>query len=602
MLLGKHIVNYYKKYWFLILLGILLCIAVDFIQLYLPECLGEIVALFPTDSNFVVEEIKQDVVNISIKLLIVGVTLFVCRFSYRLCLFTSSKRIEASIRQEMFEKAMRLSRDYYHRNSVGTVMAWFTNDVETIEEFMSWGTVMMVDAVFLSIFTIIKMFILDVGLAVLSFIPMVLIVIWGALVEKFMSRKWEERQNAFDKLYDFSTENFSGIRVIKAFVKQNVEIHEFAKVAKKNKDVNISFARMSVVFDVVLEVLIGLIMSIILGFGGYLVYLTVKNEPLILINWTVTANLDAQKLVTFIGYFDTLIWPMIALGQVMTMRARAKTSLNRISNFLDANEDIKDAPDAIDLVDCKGKITFKDFSFRFPDALTEDLTHLTFEILPGEKIGIVGRVGSGKTTIANILNRFYNVDKDKVFIDDIDIMKIKLSSIHENISYVPQDNFLFSDTITGNISFSNVHMVDQDVKNAAKFAYVNQDIEGFEKGYNTVSGERGVTLSGGQKQRIAIARAYAKNSPIMILDDSVSAVDSKAEEEILKNIQEQRKGKTTIVIASRVSTVANFDKVLVLSNGQIEAFDTPENLLKISPTYQRMVKFHEIELELKGAK
>ncbi len=500
----------------------------------------------------------------------------------------------------MFLKSERLSQKYYHENKVGSIMSWFTSDLETIEEYCGFGTVTMVDAFFLGILVIVKMVQLDVILAIVAFIPMILIIIWGFLIEKFMSKKWTERQECFDSLYDFTQETFTGIRVIKAFVKETAELHAFAKIAKKNKDTNISFARISVIFDVLIEIIIAAIMALILGFGGYAVYATITENNMVIFGHTI--DMDAGKLVTFVSYFDLLIWPMIAMGQIVAMRSRAKASLKRVAQFLDAPEDIKNPENPIVLENVKGKITFKNFSFKYPDsqANMNSLTNVTFQINAGESIGIVGKIGCGKSTLVNSLLRLYNVDEDSIFIDGFDIMKCDIKSIRDAIAYVPQDNFLFSDKIYNNIAFSNRSIDRVKIENAARFADVHDNIADFKNGYDTLSGERGVTLSGGQKQRIAIARAYLKDSPIMIMDDSVSAVDVKTEETILNNIHEQRKGKTTIVIASRVSTVSKLDKILVLKDGEVEAFDTPKNLLNISPTYKKMVYLQELEKEVEG--
>ena len=598
MLLGKHINKYYAKYWYLFLFGIAALIFVDYISLFIPQYLGNIVDL--VTEGYVASEIINEVLKMSFYILLIGCGMMVGRIIWRLSIFSASKKIEASIRQEMFEKALRLSIDYYHQNKVGKVMASFTTDTETIEEYFSWGTVMLVDAVFLSILVLIKMFNLNVALTLVTLIPLILIVLWGLLVEKTMSKLWDERQSAYDKLYDFSEENFTGIRVIKAFVKERKEIKAFAKVAKQNADTNIRFVKISVLFSVIIEVLLAIITFAILSFGGYLVYLSINKLTLDIFGNSFIINISAGQLVEFYGYFDSIIWPLIALGQIISMRARAKTSLSRISRFLDADESVKSPENAVMLSDVKGKITFKDFSFRFSDGNSDALKHVSFEILPGQRVGIVGKVGCGKSTIVNILTRLYNIDKGTVFIDDIDIMDADIHSLRDAISYVPQDNFLFSDSIKNNIAFSNVTLTNKAVKDAAKFANVDFDIEQFKEGYETISGERGVTLSGGQKQRISIARAYLKDSPIMIMDDSVSAVDVSTEETILKNIQENRKDKTTIVIASRVSTVSHFDKILVLDEGEVKGFDSPVNLLKNCEAYKKMVASQELEKLVEG--
>ena len=596
MIFGKYINKYYLKYGLLLLIGVFALITVDYAQTFIPEYLGDLVNLFDRKET---SSVNMDILLEIIKgVLIVAFIMFIGRFLWRITLLNASQKIEASIRHEMFLKSERLSQRFYHENKVGSVMAWFTNDLETIEEMFSWGTMMTVDALFLSVIVIIKMIKLEWVLSLIIFIPIILIVIWGALVEKHMSLRWEARQKAFDNLYDFSQENFTGIRVIKAFVKETKEIHTFAKVAKKNADVNIEFVKVSILFDVFISIIISSIMVIILGFGGWFIYSFATGNPVVIFNHIV--ELNAGKLITFLGYFETLIWPMMCLGQIVSMRSRGKASLKRITAYLDQEEEIKNPKNAITFENIKGKITFKNFSFTYPNSNKNSLQNINLEIKAGETIGVVGKIGSGKSTFANVLLRLYNLEKETLFIDDIDIMDCNIASVRDNIGYVPQDNFLFSDKVKNNIAFSNKNIEEDKIIEAAKFASVHDNIVDFKDGYDTVSGERGVTLSGGQKQRISIARAFIKNAPIMILDDSVSAVDVKTEETILNNIKEQRKDKTTIVIASRVSTVSHMDKIIVLNDGQVEAFDKHEKLLEISPTYAKMVHLQELEKEVEG--
>lgn len=597
MLLGKYINKYYLKYWAFFLIGIVFLILVDYLQLYVPEFLGQIIDFFDNGS---VAGHEKEIGKIIVYVILVSFGMFFGRVVWRLSIFHASTGIEASLRNEMFLKSERLSQRYYHETKVGNIISWFTTDLETIEEFFGRGTIMLVDASFLSLFVLIKMFILDWALTLITLIPILLIVVWGAIVEKFMSMKWEYRQKETDRLYDFTQENFTGIRVIKAFVKENSQLFAFSKIAKRNKDVNIDFVRVSVIFDVLISIIIALITSLILGFGGYFVYLTIKGIPLVIFGKEILFS--AGNLVTFIGYFDLLIWPMMALGQIFTMRSRAKTSLRRVSNFLDQDEEIKNVENPIMLKNIKGKIEFKDFSFVYPNGQENSLKNISFIVNPGETIGIVGKIGSGKTTLVNSLLHLYNIDDNKIFIDDIDLMKCDITSLRNEIAYVPQDNFLFSDKVSSNISFGRRNASFDEIREAAIFADVNDNIVNFKDGYDTVSGERGVTLSGGQKQRISIARAYIKESPIMIMDDSVSAVDVKTEETILRHIKENRKNMTTLVVASRISTVMNLDKILVLDEGKVVGFDTHKNLIKTCPVYQKMVYLQELEREVEGSK
>lgn len=584
--------KYYKRYLVLFIIGIIANIIVDYVQLFIPEYLGDMVDIVSSNSNVVFDDIKQIVFS----LVIVAFILLVGRILLRFTILGAHSKMDRDIRHDMFLKTERLSQRYFHENKVGSIMSSFTTDIEAIGDFTGWGTVMIIDALFLSVMALYKMIKLDAFLTLITLIPMLALIIWGNKVEKAMSDMWSKRQESFDKLFDFTQENFTGIRVIKAFVKEAQEYKAFAKVAKENSDVNIDFAMMSVRFDVCIELLIGGVIALLMGLGGTCVYCYVTGNPVIILGHSIV--LTAGKLITFIGYVDVLIWPMIAMGQILQMYSRFNSSCKRVFDFLNEEEEICNDANAVELKDCKGNIKFNHFSFIYPDGNNESLKDISFEIHAGELIGVVGKIGSGKTTLVNSLLRLYNVDKDQIYIDDVDIMNIDIKSLRDNIAYVPQDNFLFSSSVKENIAFSNRRMSIDKVKSAACFADVHENITGFKEGYNTLTGERGVTLSGGQKQRISIARAYAKDAPIMIMDDSVSAVDVKTEEAILNNIKEKRAGKTTIIIASRVSTVSKTDRILVLNDGKLEAFDTPANLLELSPTYKKMVYLQKLESEL----
>jgi len=591
-MLIKYIKKYYSKYALFFIIGIFADIFVDYIQLKIPEYMGDLIDLVSKNNNISYISVKPLVISV----MIIAFALLIGRMIMRFSILTSSGKIEADMRHEMFTKAERLSQRYYHETKVGDIMSWFASDIECIEEFSGWGTIMIVDALFLSGLALYKMLKLNLFLSLIAAIPLIALIIWGNKVEKTMTQLWDDRQKNFDKLYDFTHEIFAGIRVIKAFVKQKQELNAFSNVAKDQSEKNLQFAKHSIRFDVCIELIIGVLMTSVLFTGSYIIYRNSISNPINVFGYNI--HLETGDLITFIGYVDGMIWPMIAMGQILQMYSRFNTSFKRISNFLNQDEEIRNCINAIDIDNCKGKIEFKDFSFKYPDGNTHSLNKISFVVNPGEMIGVVGKIGSGKTTLVNSLLRLYNIESNTIFIDDIDIMKLNIKSIRENIAYVPQDNFLFSDNIKNNIAFSNKKINMEKVREAAKFADVDDNIIDFSNGYETVTGERGVTLSGGQKQRISIARAYIKDAPIMIMDDSVSAVDIKTEETILSNIKEKRKDKTTIVIASRVSTVSSLDKILVLNNGEVEAFDTHDNLLKISPTYSKMVYLQKLESEL----
>ena len=593
MLFGKHLNKYYAKYWFFFLLGVIALIVVDVTQTFIPRFLGQII----DGDKILVNDLAQ-LGTIVGYIMICATIMFVGRGVWRLSIFHASTGISMGLRDEMFRKAESLSASYYHETKVGNIMNWFTSDIEEISEFFGWGTVMIVDAVFLSASVIVSMVRLNLMMTIVALIPIILIVIWGALVDKFMSSRWELRQKEFDKLYDFAQENFTGIRVIKSFVKQTQEIHAFAKVAKRNQDVNVGFARLYVVFDIIIEIIITIEFALVLGVGGYFAYCAISGNPIEIFGQLL--DVTPGQLMEFVGYVDLLIWPMIALGQIVSMRSRAKGSLRRISAFLDTVPEVINPLNGVKIENPQGAIEFRDFSFTYPGTATPALSNITLSIKPGEHIGIVGKVGSGKTTLVNMLFRLYNIEPGKVFVDGVDLMECDIPSLRDMVAYAPQDNFLFSDEIENNIAFSSLTPDHEKVVHSALFADVDSNINEFPKGYQTVSGERGVTLSGGQKQRISIARAYYKHSAVLVMDDCVSAVDLKTEETILANIATKRKGLTTILIASRVSSVMHMDRILVLDEGRVEAFGSHEELMKTSPLYQRMVFLQELEKEVEG--
>jgi len=588
MVFGKHVNKYYKKYFWYFFFGIITLIFIDYIQLFLPQITGNIVDGVTnqdiTNGNW------KFLINEVLYILLIGFGMFIGRFVWRICIFGESSRIQADLRKDMFIKCEKLSQRYFKSTKTGVILSYFSNDLETIEEAFGFGIVQLIDGVFLLVMSVIKMLLLQPILTLILMLPLVLLGLCAFFVDKLMERKYEDRQKAFDKMSDFAQENFTGIRVIKAFVKEKKELRKFAETAALNKKANISFARTSCILDVAFDALIYIIFGVVLGGGSYLVYLNIKTLG--------ESGITVGQLVTFIGYVDTLIWPVFALAGTINLVARSRTSLRRISTLLDEEVEIKDVevvPDAV----IKGEIEFRNFDFAYPDDPEKKiLKNINLRIEAGETIGVVGKIGSGKSTLVNMLFRLYNVSDDTLFIDGVDIMKLPIKLIRENIGYCPQDNFLFSDTIKANIAFSNPSLDMEKIKAAAIFSDVDTNIEGFNDKYMTLIGEKGVSLSGGQKQRISISRAIIKDPKILVLDDSVSAVDVKTEETIINNIKTLRKGKTTILIASRVSTVMSLDKILVLNNGEVDAFGTHEECLAKSKIYAKMVELQQLEKEL----
>lgn len=582
MLFGRHVNRYYLKYWYLFLIGVISLIVVDYFQLEIPEIYGLLINMLKNEGK-----VETDVlIKLMVKMAIIAVIMFTGRFLWRNCVFGVGVRIEADLREEMFIHSEKLSQSFYKEHKTGALMAYYTNDLQTIRECFGTGTIMLIDALFLGIFTFIKMVNLNWMLSLVALLPMVLVSIMSVFLGKVMEKKFLIRQKAFEDLSDFTQENFAGINVIKAFVKEKFEIKAFATSNKYNKDVNISFSRYQTILNVLLTLIINAIVVLLLAGASYVI---LKGN----------SNFDVGELAEFISYFITITWPLMAISQLINLLAQGKASLRRISSLLDEIVEIKDR-NVNPIAEVKGEIEFKNLSFMYPDGNYNVLSDVSFKIDQGQMVGIIGRTGSGKTTIVDLLLRIYNVKPSEIFIDGKDIMTIPFKKMREAVGYVPQENFLFSDTILNNISFAfDVSDEDAAIK-AALLADVHNNINDFELKYATMLGERGVSLSGGQKQRVSIARALIKNPPILILDDSVSAVDTKTEEIILNNLRSLRNGKTTIVIAHRISTVKELDKIIVLNEGRIIGIGTHDELLKECKSYQEMVHLQMLEKEVDG--
>lgn len=585
MIFGRYINRYYLKYCYLFLLGMLALIVVDYAQLEIPRLYNYLINginegvvnvngnITPFNFDFVLQYICQPMMWIICAMIL-------CRFLWRIFFFGAGIRIESDLRLKMFDHCKNLSQQYYQVNKVGALMSLFTNDLDTVQECLGWGTMMLIDALFLGGLAILKMCKLNVFLTLLSLVPMALLLIVSIIIGKYITKKWDARQQAFSDLSDFSQESFSGIGVIKAFVKEGKELWVFKKLNDQNEITNVEYTKMSTLLHVFVTLFVESVVCIILGYGGYLVY---------------THTFNAGQLMEFVGYFSSIVWPIMAVSELIEMTSRGKASLNRIGELLNAKQDVVDKPDAKELPAFLGKIEFRNLTFRHPTSELDSLQNVSFTILPGENVGLIGKTGSGKTTLVDLIMRTYNVPDGCLFVDDTDVNDVTIQSLRKHISYVPQDNFLFSVTIAENISFAVDDKSLAHVERAAQLAAVSDNIEEFPDKYATVLGERGVTVSGGQKQRISIARALMANAPVLILDDSLSAVDPKTERTLLDNLKAERAGKTTILIAHRISTIEQMDKIIFLENGRVEAVGSHRELIQTCPAYRKMAELQKLE-------
>ena len=590
MIFGKYINRYYLKHAPVLLLGILSLLTVDYIQLLIPELyrlvingvnLGQVVVDGQTMA-FTKEVLFQ---HICLPMIYIVVLMVIGRFLWRVCFFGSAVRVAADLREQMFDHSRQLSQQYYQVNKVGNLMSLYTNDLDTIQECFGDGILMFFDASVLGILALVKMWRMDIKLTLLALIPAAVMFAIGTVMSQVMTKRWEERQQAFSDLSDFAQENFSGIADIKAFVKELKELMAFRKLNKENEEINVTYTKIATLLEVLVTLFVESVICVILGYGGWLVY---------------RGQFNAGQLVEYIGYFEAIVWPIMAISMLIEKTARGKASLNRITELLDAPIDVADRDGVADLKNPRGGIEFRHLNFRYPDGEYDVLKDISFTITPGESVGIVGKTGAGKTALVDLLLRTYNVPDGTLFVDGQDVNTVSIHSVRNACAYVPQDNFLFSDTIAHNIGFGVDDASREDIDRAAALADVRDNIVDFKDSYETVLGERGVTVSGGQKQRISIARALLKNAPILILDDSVSAVDTRTERIILDNLKTSRAGKTTLLIAHRISTVEQLDKIIFIEDGRVEAVGPHDELYRTCNEYRRMVDLQKLEDEVGG--
>ena len=590
MIFGKYINRYYLRSAPVLLLGLLALLTVDYIQLMIPELyrlvingvnLGEVVIDGQTLA-FTKEVLFQ---HICLPMIWIVVLMVIGRFLWRICFFGSAVRVAANLRERMFDHSRQLSQQYYQVNKVGNLMSLYTNDIDTIQECFGDGILMFFDAVVLGLMALYKMWRMDYKLTLLALIPALIMFGIGTVMGTAMTKRWEERQQAFSDLSDFAQENFSGIAVIKAFVKELKELMAFRKLNKQNEEINVIYTKIATLLEVLVTLFVESVICVILGYGGYLVY---------------QGRFNAGQLVEYIGYFEAIVWPIMAISMLIEKTSRGKASLNRITELLDAPIDVADRPGVQELQNPQGSVEFRHLTFRYPDGEYDVLQDISFTIHPGESVGIVGKTGAGKTALVDLLLRTYNVPDGTLFVDGKDVNTLSIHSVRAACAYVPQDNFLFSDTIAHNIGFGVDDASPEMIDHAASLADVRDNIVDFKDGYETVLGERGVTVSGGQKQRISIARALLKDAPILILDDSVSAVDTRTEKIILDNLKSSRANKTTLLIAHRISTVERLDKIIFLDDGKIEAVGPHDELYTSCPKYRRMVDLQRLEDEAGG--
>ncbi len=573
----SFIFRYIKKHRIKYIAGILTLFVVDFANLFIPKLTGTITDGL-TARTLGWDGVKQCLLAI----LLLGATLALGRFLWRYFLFGASRSIERELRNDMFAHLEEMDVEYYNGHGTGDLMTRFTSDLNAVRMSIGPAVICVFDATVMTVMVVCQMmYYVDIRLTLLAIIPMLLICFGEIYYGKIIHKRFLERQEAVSDLTDFVQESFSGVRVIKAFVREHAERLAFARANAKTMDKNLRVVRLQAIVMPLLDVIIGLSSLITLIYGGYL---------------ALTGGITLGRFVAFNQYISMLVWPMLACGDAINMFSQGAASLRRIRAVFDAQAEVRDHSVSTDTEDAlTGHMTFSHLTFTHRGHTEPTLKDISLDVPAGTTLAIVGRTGNGKSTLVNLLLHLYNTKPGMILLDGRDINSIPLRTLRENIAYVPQDNFLFSDTLKSNIAFG-VEEEDMDaIVQATTDACIHESIVSFPDGYETVVGERGVTLSGGQKQRSSIARALLKNAPVLILDDALSAVDTDTEEQILNNLKKNRAGKTTILIAHRISTIQNADIIMVLEDGAAKEIGTHAELMKLDGIYRNMFEKQQLE-------
>ncbi len=572
--------KYLWKYKFHYVLGLLVLLMVDYLNLSVPQITGDLI-----DGLSLMTLNAEGLWKLVLSLIVVVSLIALGRVFWRFFIFGTSRNIERLIRNDLFNKLEELSQNYFNTHKTGDLMAHFTNDLEALRVAIGPAIISSFDAVVMTALALYRMMTqVDVKLTLLTLIPMSVIAIGGYYFGEEVEKRFARKQAAFAKMSDHVNESISAERVIKAFVQEKRQDEAFSEINKNNLKHNMDVVKLMAGIFPLLEFVIGASYVITIIYGGYL---------------AIVGQITLGKFIAFTQYLGMLVWPMIALGDAITSFSQGRAAIGRINHVMNEVPEITDENADHQIEKLSGEIKIEHLSFKYAEHLPYALHDINVTIHPGETLAILGRTGDGKTTLVNLLLRLYDVKEGQITLNGHDIKQVPLKVLRESIAYVPQDSMLFSDTIARNIAFGKHDATMDEIMEAAKDACVHENIMDFTEQYETVVGERGVTLSGGQKQRCAIARALLKEASVLILDDSLSAVDTDTEDKILANLKRRRQNSTTIMIAHRVSTVRNADHILLLDEGGVKEYGTFDELMELNGSFAEMVEKQRLEEMLK---
>lgn len=569
--------RYFSKYKYHYIIGICALIAIDILQLIIPRVLKS-----------AIDELTAGVAGLArlgqyfMIILALALGIAIGRFFWRYFIVGSSRKLERDLRTDLYNHLLTLDFSYFDTHKTGDLMAHAVNDINAVRMAMGFGFIILIDIVILGCASLIMMLNINPLLTFYALIPFPVIAIVSTRFGRLIHRLFEKVQESFAFLTERVRENLSGIRVVKVFVQEHAEIEKFDVLSKDYITKNVRLIRLWGMFFPTIMFLAALGELIVLWFGGRSV---------------ISGNMTIGSFVAFMAYLQILIWPMIAIGWAINLFQRGAASQARLNRILDAQPSIVGGTFKKRV---KGLIEFKNISFTYVDKNVPALSNASFRIEPKQFIGITGPIGSGKTCLVNLLLRLYEPQEGTIFIDGRDIKDFAIENVRKNIAYVPQDTFLFSDTVRANIVFGDYTASDRDVEEVARIAHIYDEIMELPHRFETQIGERGVTLSGGQKQRIALARALLMKRSIIILDDAVSSVDAETEREILSAIKKELKNRTSIVISHRVFALQDASRIIVLDRGSIVEHGTHEELLKTGGLYSEIFKIQQLEMKLEG--